>query len=1640
MPVMPLLVKRKSVLDLHSDRNSNARPSNRSDPSLKPSNSSASSLHPLPHTDPARPQSEYGPSSSSHSRLSHEIHPDDIPDDPTDDEARPPTASRRFNLMKFRNYSESHLAARAKLDEQRMQEARRGELPPVPAVTAEGVLPTIVKTAPTMGPSAAEEGQAQHVEDERNPRPSLFKRASSKGRMSPFKDSRRSTDEKRQEKKGTLKWRRGKNNGLEDLHRLSAMNVSSHQNNAPGSAPPSYGDESNSALAVPVGQLADPRFSESSRSDGSNGSSGDGHIYGSTTTTTHTVSTHTTFFRLPRRNKNRNSLFPLPVKIPPPNAAQQHDQQGPATPRASTQSNTPEPSTTPRSEQQTSPKLQRRHTAAEPPKQRPHSQSVPSSYAALTKTSLSFAEPGMNLFRRNSQRSQNSNTSSPLQPPMALGLRDRSSTTSSFGRSSHEPGTPPTLSASGRNSTSTTGRSSFGGLLTLSRFRQSSEPHSPRHGSPGTRSKSNSFALSREALVIPEREEGDTPGKYLERLESAVSRSVIAGILSKSSDPFASAVLRSYTRRFPFFGEPIDMSLRKFLLEAELPKETQQVDRVIQAFADRYHECNPGIFTNSDQAYVIAFSIMMLHTDAFNKNNKRKMTKQDYIKNTSGQGLADDILACFYDNICYTPFVHYDEDVDINGEKVLPFKTKKSGGKLKSAIPGSEVVKKSSGPVDPYNLLVEQKLDALRPPIKESIMFDDPYDYRGNQGELDPQYLQKAFTHTGVLQIISARSRPAAYESQFINGQPNPTEDQQGIVDLKITKVGTLWRKSTKKKKTRSPWQEWGAILTGSQLYLFKNSHWAKGLMHQFLNHQKPGHPRTPVVFKPPLTDFKFDALIKTDNAVALVDHSYARHKHAFTFVRPGGQDEVLLADNENELNDWLGLINYAAAFRAAGVRIRGMLGGTEEDLRNRDLKRLDSTNSTRSIQTAMGEVTVQNRGLSPQLHRQVMAARRQIMVHKIGEIEKEIADANRQLENMLRNARHLLVLSPIAPKAREDVIHSAAKVDAMIKWMRRDIWRLKAHRDILAMDVRLDGLSASELEKIAQEESRQQQQSDSARKEKPKMLSRLSSTRTGGPRSPPQSPTNMAAPRPSTGSIDTSKGQDVFKTPPESVSPQKDEPWRLPPLSLDSTTSMHDQHRPSVASTLLSASPPGHRGSLAHSSSASSVLQAQRTHSSGPSESGRAKITPTPSINEKDLELLARSTMGPAPQRTASRGPSIEIPNTTSPESKHKGVRRSLQKTLRDAHHHHHGSMHKHRRNKDSDSTVRSAGVEGGEADEATPGLQRDKPRFILHGKQASVVQFGGDWERMKLRREQYESQHPSSPTRAGREAEFAAFERRRSEQHELFRAGMMSPAVQEFGRMSTSIDEDEDDDGSMLSVQSFREDAEAAAAYSATEGTSSPVRLSSDDGGPATDSEMFDLSRWDHEPNKRTTVIGPSRSVPSKIEGSATTLRHRRFSSLEKDADGNIQIVDGDSSDEEEEQSPTSKDKNKHNRRTVIGPMERPLSSSAAATPHTARRTSNSSVSSPASSGKGKGKARENPSSVAAASRRLIGSRGSVSTSGGAPSTPSVLEEERELESEHEHEQQSDGSESSIEGERGFVDPISDEELRAMSEGLGK
>ena len=969
---------------------------------------------------------------------------------------------------------------------------------------------------------------------------------------------------------------------------------------------------------------------------------------------------------------------------------------------------------------------------------------------------------------------------------------------------------------------------------------------------------------------MPEREEGDTPGKYLERLEAAVNRSMIAEILSKSSDPFAQAVLRSYTRRFPFFGEPIDMSLRKFLLEADLPKETQQVDRVIQAFADRYHECNPGIFMSSDQAYIIAFSLMMLHTDAFNRNNKRKMQKHDYVKNTSGQHVSEDVLGCFYDNICYTPFVHYEEEVDVNGERVLPFTTKKS--KLKGAITDSG--KKVSGPVDPYNLLVEQKLDLLRPPIKDSILLEDPYNYMYGQTPLDMQYLQRAFTHTGTLQIISARSRPAAYEGQVNSANPHAVETQQGIVDLKITKVGTLWRKAAKKKKARSPWQEWGAILTGSQLYLFKNASWAKGLVHQFMSHQRQGAPRMPVTFSPPLTDFKPDALIKTDNAVALVDATYQRHKNAFTFVRPGGQEEVLLADNESELVDWISLINYAAAFRAAGVRIRGMISGNDEYSRTRDLYRPTSAHTT--VSTA-SEVAGKGSGYDQGLTRQVMTARRQIMVQKIGEYDKELAGLERQHDDILRNARHLLILAPIPPKTREEIVVAAGRSDALLTWVRRDIWKMRCHRDILELDIQQDGVDAGS----SQNHSDKLVDTPDTAKKMPRTNSKVSTRSRSQPqsrRSPnksERSPTSMR-PRPSTTESMDTFVDDVFRSTVESPASPGGDGWRLPPLQFDvEQQQQQDKHRGSIASTLLTAA--SGTSQRQHSWSASSTSSRQQQHRLNSPDRSEVmhNITRTLSGGGEEMEQSPPEEVR-TPDSAITRTMNLDgVASTPESNKTAKGKRRSLQKTLRDVHHNSSVSQ-RHRRNKESESTVRSADGEHSEFPEAIPGLERAQGRFILHGKQASVVQFGDDWptERMRLRREKWHREH-SEPVSPGKEGTRGP--------------GNFPPGSPVVRDLVTDGTEDDTASTTTGTAESF-------------------VDASAEPAPNASTTEPYNPT-WDLRSDKRNTVIGPTKSVAPHENNNNNNNTVNEEQEEEED-------------EEEEKDGESDYEDAKENRRTVIGP----------------------------------------------------------------------------------------------------------------------
>ncbi|KAK3066690.1 hypothetical protein LTR53_016858, partial [Teratosphaeriaceae sp. CCFEE 6253] len=544
-------------------------------------------------------------------------------------------------------------------------------------------------------------------------------------------------------------------------------------------------------------------------------------------------------------------------------------------------------------------------------------------------------------------------------------------------------------------------------------------------------------------------------------------------------------------------------------------------------------------------------------------------------------------------------------------------------------------------------------------------------------------------------------------------------------------------------------------------------------------------------------------------------------------------------------------------------------------------------------------EVTVMRGGLSPQLARQVMAARRQIMVQKIAEMEGEIAGAMRRLEDLLRDARHVLVLAPIAPKTREDVRGAAVRLDAGIRWLRRDVWRLKCHRDILAMDVRVDGVEVRELVVAASQQTTAAATTvtagaESARKERAPSLPRLASRSSALPtaaRCPPQSPNSPSrsvgrSDRPSTTeSIETFMGTDVFQTPPESaLDPAHRENYRLPPLQLNVQQQQQqqqqraDEHRASVSSALLSVSSAGGPGgSLSHASSTSSVRPAHtrgaESWAEAPSPGTReGPIPPTPTAEEREVELLARTT-------TRASGMEFDgaaaVPVPATPDGKQRSsVRRSLQKTLREAHAQVPGSgaVHRHRKGRESEGTIRSSGGgpggvgggsgEGDEAADGTPSLQREKGRFILHGKQASVIQFGGEWpnERMKMRREAWR-QSSQSPTEELTPRQGAG-------------GGGGGGRGWEGGEMGTpsTMRGGEESDG-LAPESALREDAEAAEAF-ATAGSrggrpGSGASEEGEEGGLA----YFDLSpAWDPESGTRQTAfaLAPAQSHDAGAFGS--------------------------------------------------------------------------------------------------------------------------------------------------------------------------
>ncbi|XP_067850502.1 PH and SEC7 domain-containing protein 3-like isoform X2 [Heptranchias perlo] len=137
--------------------------------------------------------------------------------------------------------------------------------------------------------------------------------------------------------------------------------------------------------------------------------------------------------------------------------------------------------------------------------------------------------------------------------------------------------------------------------------------------------------------------------KRLYNLEG-FKRSDVARHLGKNNE-FSKLVAEEYLRFFDFTKLTLDQSLRFFLKAFALMGETQERERVLIHFSDRYHECNLGTIPSQDGVHCLTCALMLLNTDLHGHNIGKKMTCQDFINNldglNEGKDFPKDLLKIF---------------------------------------------------------------------------------------------------------------------------------------------------------------------------------------------------------------------------------------------------------------------------------------------------------------------------------------------------------------------------------------------------------------------------------------------------------------------------------------------------------------------------------------------------------------------------------------------------------------------------------------------------------------------------------------------------------------------------------------------------------------------------------------------------------------------------------------------------------------------------------------------------------------------------------------------------------------------------------------------------------------------------------
>lgn len=144
-----------------------------------------------------------------------------------------------------------------------------------------------------------------------------------------------------------------------------------------------------------------------------------------------------------------------------------------------------------------------------------------------------------------------------------------------------------------------------------------------------------------------------------------VSKKVLGDFLSKKPNE---SLLKAFIGLFDFHHKRLDEALRELLSTFRLPGESQLIERIVEAFTEKFCSDNgSGDIADKDAAYTLTYATIMLNTDQHNPSIKpqNRMTCEAFARNlrgvNHGQDFAREYLQEIYDSIKQEEIILPDE-------------------------------------------------------------------------------------------------------------------------------------------------------------------------------------------------------------------------------------------------------------------------------------------------------------------------------------------------------------------------------------------------------------------------------------------------------------------------------------------------------------------------------------------------------------------------------------------------------------------------------------------------------------------------------------------------------------------------------------------------------------------------------------------------------------------------------------------------------------------------------------------------------------------------------------------------------------------------------------------------------------------